>query len=156
LSYNSKGGHGYGNQRRHGSSSYYHVNKNQNQRDQQLSNRNLLPINITKNQTAHFSIFIRAPETWDKTSWTVELQPYPDIMKQAYELSALANQRKIEIILNSPNNQPIKKYRLEKKQVEIEPNKETEQINTTVVPGYLSSLKAHLESFGYSMVEVKL
>lgn len=107
------------------------------------------------NQIANFPIIIKAPATWDKTSWIIKLPKDPDVTQQAYELSALANDRKIELILNSPNNQPIKKYRLEKKQVVTEPNKEMEQIDT-IVPDCLSSLKTALESFGFTLTEVAL
>ena len=164
MSYNSRSGHGYGQQRRR-SSPYPH---NQYRKNAYSDQRNTLseatiyqrdnveqPLSINPN----FAVWVRATPTLTQPSWIAKLPNNTPLGKQAFELSLEAAKRKLEIQIVNPSTQKATKYKVCKKQnTETEqPDENTQPLNEQSYEEYqhISSLNNALKLFGYSLVQQK-
>jgi hypothetical protein len=164
LSYNSRGGHGYGgNQRRRSgnSSPYQRRNPTKNCPNQNINLKSTAPESANQRDIP-FTILAKAKQTWDQPAWSSKLPNNSDPEQIAYELiqAAINSNREIELQVLDPKTKMTTRYLLRKREdLEAE-----QQQAEDILPLEGQSFEAHqnitaldqqLRIFGWSLVLVK-
>lgn len=161
LSYNARGGHGYGQQSHHNSGSPHYGPKKAKQPSFKVpSNKTLSQLDdersvISTAFTPH--ILVQIPATWTQPSAVGQL-PNMEPRKQAFQLAQVLSTRKqLELQLIEPN-QNILKFKVSKIE---DPDSEIieQQQDNTILPNqsfasfeYVNSLRFELGTLGFSLI----
>ena len=163
MSYNSRGGHGYGQQNHHSGVPHYGSRKAKQSNFKVPSNKTLnksdqdMPENST---TFNHQILVRIPSTWTQPPIVCTL-PNIEPRKQVFQLAqVLSTRNQLELQLIEPN-QNILKFKVSKIE-DSDPELIQQPLDNTVLPNqsyasfeYVSNLRSELSNFGYSLTAEK-
>ena len=163
MSYNARGGHGYGQQSHHSGAPHYGQRKAKQPTLKVPSNKTLNESDQDRSENSidiNPRILVKIPATWTQPSLTGEL-PTMDVKKQAFQLAqVLTTRRTLELQLIEPN-QNILKFKVSKiedvdsEMIQQPPDNIILQNQSYASFEYVSNLRSELSHLGYSLTPEK-